>query len=130
MRGAYADFLDEAAALLKRSKLKAAADGFRTSREAWLALAHIAMPDDVLLCREARELIVKRHHLFVDCGGDALGDMRAIDARLSEIRATVAKDFPMSDSQVKTVHEAMSAQVMKIHDIEFDAVKAMQSAMG
>ncbi len=88
------------------------------------------MPDDVPLCRQARELIVKRHRLFADCGSDALADMRALDARLSEIRATVAKDFPMSDAQVTAFYEAMSAQVTKIHDIEFDAVKAMQSAMG
>lgn len=128
-RGAYADFLDEAAALLKRPKLGVAAGHFRASREAWLELASLALPDDAPICREARELIMRRHALFVERGQDALEERRAIRARLGEIAAGMATGFPMSDAQVVAVREAMRAQVMKIHDLEYEAVKAMQVGM-
>jgi hypothetical protein len=128
-RGAYADFLDEAAALLKRPKLSRAAEHFRASREAWLELGRTAMPDDAPLCREARELIIRKHHLFVERGQGAMDEIKAAGARLREVGAAAAKDFPMSDAQATAVCEAMSAQVMKIHDLEYDAVKAMQAAM-
>jgi hypothetical protein len=128
-RGAYADFLDEAAILLKRPKLGVAAEHFRASRAAWLELGRIAMPDDAPLCREARELIIRKHRLFVEQGQAAMDEIKAANARLREIVALVAKDFPLSDAQVAAVREAMSVQVMKIHDLEYEAVKAMQTAM-
>jgi hypothetical protein len=128
-RGAYADFLDEAAALLKRPKLKTAASFFRESRGAWLELTCAAMPDDVPLCREARELIIKRHSLFVQQGNASIGERLAISKRLGEIRAAAAQSFPFSSSQVVAIRKQMSDLVMKIHDLEFEGVKAMQSAM-
>jgi hypothetical protein len=128
-RGAYAEFLDEAAALLGRSSLGLAAGHFRASREAWLELGRIAMPDEAPLCREARELIGRKHRLFVERGQGALDEIQAASARLREIGAMAAEDFPLSVTQVAHVREAMSKQVMKIHDLEYEAVKAMQAAM-
>ena len=132
-RGAYADFLDEAANLLDRPKLRTAAGHFRASREVWLELARVALPDDAPLCREARELTLRRHALFVEQGGDALDEIQAVNARLGEIRAAVgaaAGDaFPLSDGQVTAMQEQMSALVMRIHDIESEAIKVMQAAM-
>lgn len=129
-RGAYADFLDEAAALLKRPRLGRAAEHFRASQQAWHALGCIAIPDDAPLCKEARELIVRKHQLFVEQGQAAMDEIKAANARLREISAIAAKNFPLSDAQVVAVREAMSAQAMKIHDLEYEAVKAMQAAMG
>ncbi len=128
-RGAYADFLDEAADLLKRPKLKTAAEFFCQSRLAWLALGQVAMPDDVLLCRETRELTIKRRSLFVEQGGASLDERKAIGTRLKEIRSIVDKSFPLSETQVIELREQMSKVVMKIHDLEYEAVKAMQAAM-
>jgi hypothetical protein len=126
-RGAYADFLDEAAGLLKRPKLKAAAGLFRQSRKAWLELACAALPDDVPLCREARELTLKSKALFVQQGNASMDERQQINTRLKAIREAVAKSFPLSDAQVIHMRQQMSALVMKIHDLEFDGVKAMQA---
>lgn len=128
-RGAYADFLDEAAMLLKKPKLSRAAEHFRASQQAWHELGCIAMPDDAPLCREARELIVRKHQRFVEGGQVAMDEIKAANARLREINVTAAKDFPLSEAQAVAIREAMSAQVMTIHDLEYEAVKAMQAAM-
>jgi Butirosin biosynthesis protein H, N-terminal/Domain of unknown function (DUF4872) len=128
-RGLYADFLDEAAALLKRPGLKKAAVGFRLSREAWNRLSELALPDDVPLCRETRELLIQRHDIFVEAGSRGLKQIDAIDARLAVIRALVESGFPMSDARIDALKAELAKQVMVIHDIERDAVGAMQSAM-
>lgn len=128
-RGLYADFLDEAAVLLKRPALQKAAAHFRQSRAAWNTLAELALPDDVPLCREARELLTRRHAVFVEAGSRGLTQIDVIDARLTAIRASVEADFPMSDTRVTALTAALAKQIMVIHDIERDAVGAMQSAM-
>jgi hypothetical protein len=128
-RGLYADFLDEAAALLKRPGLKKAAVGFRLSREAWNRLAELALPDDVPLCRETRELLTQRHDIFVAAASRGLKQIDAIGTRLAAIRASVEAAFPMSDARIDALKAELAKQVMVIHDIERDAVGAMQSAM-
>ena len=128
-RGAYADFLDEAAVLLRHPKLAKAAEYFRSSRDAWLALANIAMPDDVPLCREARELKLRKHRLFIESGQAALDEIHAANVRLREIRDLAAKNFPITTTRLSAIHAAMSAQVMTIHDLEYEGIKAIQAAM-
>jgi len=129
-RGVFAQFLDEAAALLKRPKLKVAADGFRASQNAWLELGQIAMPENVPMCHEARELMRKRHSLFVEHGAQSATERDRVNARLAELRARAASDFPLSEGQLTVIRAAMSEQVMRIHNLEFDAIKTLQGALG
>lgn len=128
-RGAYATFLDEAADLLQRPHLKTAAQHFRHSQTVWRQLAQVALPDDVPLCREARELTLRRHTLFIEQGATSLDERLRIQARLREIKVEADKAFPTSESQVAATLTQMSTLVLQIHDIEYEAVKAMQAAM-
>lgn len=129
-RGLYADFLDEAAALLKRPGLKKAAAHFRRSRTAWNTLAELAMPDDVPLCRETRELQIRRRALFIENGMQSLKERDAIDARLAAIRGMVETAFPIGEARIDALKAELASQIMVIHDIEREAVGAMQAAMG
>lgn len=128
-RGLYADFLDEAAVLLDRPPLAQAAAHFRDSQALWKALAEAASPDSAPLLAEARYLIVTRHALFVQRGDGAREERRALAERLSAIHAEAIKAFPMSDAGIADMREAMSRSVMRIHDIEREAVTIMQTAM-
>jgi hypothetical protein len=128
-RGAYADFLDESAELLKKPKLKNAAALFRQSREAWIELGRIALPDDIPLMRETRELTIERHALFVNEGDAQRDEIMRINSILRDIKAKTSKEFPMSNQRVVATREQMSKLVTKIHDLEYGAVKTMQAAM-
>ena len=129
-RGLYADFLDEAALLLKRPGLKKAAAHFRRSQTAWNRLGTVAMPDDVPLCRETRELQIRRRAVFVESGMQSLQERDAIDARLAAIRSTVETAFPISETRITALKADLARQIMIVHDIEREAVGAMQAAMG
>ena len=128
-RTQYADFLDEAAALLRRPALKPAAKLFRQSATAWAALANLAAPDEVPLLGEARQLLAHRRTLFIEQGADSLKERQSINARLDDLRAQAAKSFPLTEAETAELRARLAEQVLKIHDIESKAVAAMQSAM-
>jgi hypothetical protein len=129
-RGLYADFLDEAALLLNKPGLKEAARQFRAAAQAWCDLANAMLPDSVPAFKETRELKLRRHRLFVEQGGDGVDERRAINARLNEIKAEVASAFPLTNHEASAIRETLAEHVLKIHDIEVEAVGAMQAAVG
>ncbi len=128
-RTLYADFLDEAAQILKKPKLKTAGEQFRASSVAWRMLANSFLPDDVPLFKETRELAYRKHELFITQGGAALADIEKIDARLKDIKARVNKKFPLTHEQAAALRANVSEQVLKVRDIELKAIELLQGAM-
>ncbi len=128
-RRRQADFLDEAAIILNRPGLGAAAEGFRAAAGLWGELAAALLPDEVTPLGETRQLMVRRHEAFLDRGNDALAEMQAIDGRLEAIKAAVAADFPLSPAEAVTFRARLAERVMAIHDAEAAAVEALRVAM-
>jgi len=126
-RDLYADFLDEAATILENDTLKDAAAKFHESGSAWCDLSELALPDDVPLLKEAKELTLRRHNAFINKGMDGVDEMKAIDGHLAEIMSSA---FPLSDEELIGYRKRLSEQVLAIHDIEREAVTLLQDAMG
>ncbi|HEX2905999.1 MAG TPA: DUF4872 domain-containing protein [Phototrophicaceae bacterium] len=125
----YADFLDEAALLLNKPDLKAAASQFRAAARAWNALAESLLPEEVLLLKETRNLKRRKHRLFIEEGSAALEELRTINTRLAEIKTLVAAEFPLNPAEVAALRENWREQILKIRDLEREAVTMMQRAM-
>jgi hypothetical protein len=128
-RGQYADFLDEAATLLKRPVLKPAARLFRQSAAAWTDLAALAAPEDVPLLGEARQLLQRRRTLFIEQGAASLDERQTINTRLNDLGAQAAKSFPLTEAETTGYRARLAGQVLKIHDLEAKAVAAIQAAL-
>jgi hypothetical protein len=128
-RATYADFLDEAAGLLERPALSAAAEHFRRSAQAWHALALAALPAEVPLLRQARELLDRRHKLRVEQGPAADDEVVKLHARLAELEAQAAESFPLSNGQVTDLLAGLARHVDEIAVIEKEAVAAMTAAL-
>ena len=128
-RSRYADFLDEAALLLKKPKLKPVGEQFRVSSAAWRELATSLLPDNVPLFKEAREFSRHKHELFINRGAAAVDEIQKLEARLKEIKAAVNKKFPLTNEQVAALRAYVSEQVLKVRDIEQQAVEALQAAL-
>jgi hypothetical protein len=129
-RGVYADFLDEASAILNKPELKAVGNQFRKSAEEWCGLADAVLPDGVPLLKETRDLKLRKRQLFIEQGTDAQDEVQTINKRLTKIQATVADKFPISQEKVVALRENMRDRILNIRDIEREAVEMMQSAMG
>jgi len=128
-RDLYADFLDEASLVLAKPALKSAAEAFRRSVQAWDELGRALLPDQIAPFGQTRELMLRRHRLFLEQGAGSLAERQALTAQLDQIKAAVAADFPLSQGEVAIFCENLAGQLLKIHDIELAAVTAMQEAM-
>lgn len=128
-RGLYAHFLDEAAMILGKPDLKPVADQFRASAVAWNALAQAALPEDVPLLKEVRDLKLRRRAVFVEKGMSSLDERKTINARLKAIKASIADHFPLTPAEVVALRETLRDHVLTVHDLEIEAIAALQSAM-
>ena len=128
-RGMYADFLDEAAIILGQPGLKEAAEQFRQSEQAWAALATMLLPEDVSAFKQARDLLLRKRSSFIEQGSEALAEIVDINSQFRALQREIENDFPMSEAEVVTLRENLSVQVLKIHDLEREAVECLQSMM-
>jgi len=128
-RGTYADFLDEASEILGKTALKEAAALFRACVPAWHDLGKALLSDDIAPFKETRELTFKKSVLFKERGAAATDDILAINARLMQIKAEVAADFPLDSAGVRALCEQIAAQIMIVHDCEREAVTALESGL-
>lgn len=128
-RGLYADFLDEAALILKKPALKEGAEVFRESHALWLAFAEALLPDGVSMLGETRKLIRKKHALFVEQGESALPEIKKINLRLRELLKVAEKDFPLTPAQAAELRSHLQEIVLKISATEQKAVDLLQAAI-
>lgn len=128
-RDLYADFLEEAAILLENPTLNEAANHFRRSGQAWEALNLILLPDEFAPLAETRKLLLKQHRLFLEQGSAALDEIVQINDRLETIKVEMETNFPLDETGVVTLQEAIAKQVLHIREIEAEAVAVLKAAM-
>lgn len=128
-REMYAEFLDEAAGLLYKTKLESAAHFFRQSAGLWRKLAHQMLADDAPMLKQARTLLDRRYKLFVDRGDKALAEIEQANARLRELRENADKEFPWDADEYAKRRAQWSEALMQIMSVEEQAVRAMQAAI-
>jgi hypothetical protein len=125
----YADFLDEASIVLNKPSLKDVAQQFRASASAWDTLTLALLPDEVAPLKATRELMLRKHNLFLEQGNTALGEIQQINAQLDTLKSEVAADFPLREAEVLAFCENLCAHVLKLHQLEKEAVTMVQQAM-
>ncbi|MGD8406053.1 MAG: BtrH N-terminal domain-containing protein [Anaerolineales bacterium] len=128
-RGLYADFLDEAADILKKPGLMDAGQQFRESYALLYEFAGAMLPDDVPLLGESKELIQREHDLFVEQGQLALEEIKIIHARRKELLKNAENDFPLSQAEAADFRAHLRDLVLKISEVEQKAVESLQRAV-
>ncbi len=128
-RGLYADFLLEAALILKKPALKESAGKFRESYRLWLDFANALLPDDVPLLGESKKLIQKKHNLFINLGESGLPEIKQINTQLNKLLKQSETDFPLSNAQVSELRTNLRDILLKISAVEQQAVDLLQNAI-
>jgi hypothetical protein len=128
-RGLYADFLDEAAKILKKPALKDSAGQFRKSYSLWCELADALLPDDIPLLGESKQLIQRVHELFIEQGDSALPEIKKINARLNELLAQAETRFPLEQAEAAEFRARLRDILLKISAVEQKAVDSLQHAI-
>jgi hypothetical protein len=128
-RSLYADFLDEAAVILKKPTLREPAESFRESYSLWLEFAETLLPDDIPLLGESKSLLQREHELFVEKGGAALDEIKGIHTRRNELLKQAETDFPLSQSEAADFRAHLREMLLKIGAVEQKAVDSLQRAV-
>jgi hypothetical protein len=128
-RSFYADFLDEAAVILKKTVLRVPAERFRESYALWLEFAEALLSDDIPLLGESKTLIQREHDLFVEKGEAALDEIKSIHARRNVLLKHAESDFPLSQSEAADFRAHLRDMLLKISAVEQKAVDSLQRAV-
>ena len=128
-RDVFANFLDETSLILDKPTLRQVAQHFRVSAEAWQTLSNVLLPDGIPQFKETRERMLRRHKRFLEAGNDSLDEIWEIDAQLDAIKTEMDTNFPLNPNEVVTFRENLRNHILEIHDIEKEAIMALQDAM-
>jgi hypothetical protein len=129
-RDQYAIFLEEAALLLDKPDLRAAAETFRRSGEAWRRFSLALLPDAIPPFRAVRE---NHGPAARACSGSRAATRGRRSVRwspLRELETAVAADFPLDAGCCgQRFREELADCCWTIHGIEETAVHQMRAAM-
>lgn len=128
-RPMFADFLDEASAILNRPALRDASKNFRAVAPAWEALCLALLPDSIPPFKEARQLLLQKRAAFYDKGGAASAEIKKIHTRLEKIRTSMEKKFPLAGEKEIAFKENLRDHILQVYDLEHKAVTALDQAM-
>jgi len=127
-RHMMADFLEEASLILEKPELSDISPKFRAAGEAWKTLGDTLLPDDVPLFKEAKEVMIEKHELFLNEGNQSTATRREL-TQGEEVLKTQSEDFPLSDEEVNQLKQRIAEQVKVVHDLEHDAIMSLREIM-
>jgi hypothetical protein len=128
LRGLYAAFLDEAAALLKAPALSPAAAAYREAAACWHEVAEVVLPGDAEPFAEARRL-TDRLQAQVERGDAGRDEAAATAARLWALRDRWRPEFPGGDDRVAVLLDELAAAVGAAGQAEEAALAALADAV-
>lgn len=126
-RPMFAEFLQEAGAALKDSRLTALSGQYAALGQQWSELAEAALPDDVPLMRSAKELLTKRRELLHD--GAAVEDVRAVWLELGEMAKRASQQFPISAADSAELRAQLKQRVLALYEGEVAAQSALLTSL-
>lgn len=129
-RPQYADFLEQAAALLDRPALKAAAAPFRAAAARWGELTAALLPESVPLLAETRRLMQREGQLFVEQGGASLAERQQLSARRESLRRQWNDGAALDEAETAALCESLRERVLAVHAAEQTALAALRDALG
>ena len=126
-RRLYADFLDEAAALLSNNALGEWAAEYRRLGDRWTELADAALPDKVKPFKKAKDLLRRQQRLFEQKGekatkqiGDMLDELRAVEVEAQ-------KSVPQGE-EAAALLGGLRERVIDLHAAETAAAQRLAAA--
>lgn len=128
LRDMYADFLREAAPLVQNPKLSGVADRYTALGRQWDELAEAALPDDIAVFKEVKQLLRERNEVVLQ-GGAAWHDTIPLSTHLRNLSTACNLNFPMSDSEIAGLFTDLQERLFAIHEGEREAVAALEAAI-
>ena len=118
-RGMYADFVEQAAGVLKKPALKKVAEQFREAEASWHEVALAALPDSLPILKETRAALERRATLLPKPRTAKIDEeLDSLRTRLLELRGSSAKDLDLSADDKLDLFSNIRARVLETEAIE------------
>jgi hypothetical protein len=124
LRGLYADFLDEAAALTGTDGLRDAAGAYRRVAGRWAEVAQAAAPAGVEPFAEARRLLAELAVALEAGDGGQEAAARAA-GRLWALRGRWQDEFPLGQAEVEALLAGLGERLWAVHQAETAALATL-----
>jgi hypothetical protein len=128
-RGLYADFLTEAATILKKPALADLVGVYRALGEQWTELADAALPARVKVFKQTREAMTKQRTLLEEQGEKAAGKIADLKTKLLKLEQEGRAAFPLSASETAALLESLRDRLMALTEAETRAAEQLQAAV-
>jgi len=126
LRALYADFLDEAAALLDAPALADAADAYRALAQRWHDLAEVALPPALPAFAALREHAAALHESVIARGDAGADDAARAAAQLWELRAALDREPPLDRDAALELFGRLSERLEAIYAAEVEAAAMLR----
>ncbi len=125
LRNVYADFLDEAEALLNNATLGEAAEQYRQVASLWSDFADAVLPDEIAPLKETKELLAQKYALFLARGNEADAELHQLGQRLEELEVELNGRFPISNETMHALFAEMQGHLERIYAAEKEALATL-----
>jgi hypothetical protein len=122
-RPIMADFLSEAAEVLKKPALRDLSKQYAELGRMWSDLADAALPDSLPAFKEAKSLYARYAEQFNSDG--TADEKKACWARLDELAKQAAAKFPLTPAECAEHRTKLAERVRAIHAAEVAALKGL-----
>ena len=129
LRGMYADFLTEAAAVMDDAALNDAAAAYRALGEQWRALAETALDPTVEEFAAARALLDRREAAIQTGGDDQAAAIVGLGKEFEALRPALDAAFPRDAAWIDDRFARMQAQLNDIYAQEMAALDMLRAAL-
>jgi hypothetical protein len=126
-RSMYADFLEQAAAILNNPSLKDIAARFRECEKSWHFLTGALLPDEIPILRETRSLLTRRFSLSrKNRSRGTETELISIRDRLAVLRNTPAAAWSLTSAGALDLFAGLRRRILEIEAAERAAFTELQ----
>ena len=124
-RPMMAEFLAEASGAINDPNLRDVSKRYADLGRQWTELANAALPVDVPMFREARELYARKAELTSSGSIESAGEIRSIYGQLASLHKQAGERFPLTNDESDALRRDLQQRVREIHANEVAAREAL-----
>ncbi len=127
-RTLYADFLEQAAGVLKKPALRNVAERFRESEKSWRSISSAVLPDTIPVLKETRAALTRRAILLRKTRtAKTEQELQSLREHLAHLRETSTSELSLSQAESLDLFADISARVLETEAIERAAFTELSS---
>jgi hypothetical protein len=129
LRLLYADFLNEAAAVLPNPTLGEAAAQYTALGQQWNHFADSVLPDSIAPLAETRELLAQKYAIFLEHGSERQDEVAKLSQQLADMEEELNPSFPINNDEMQALFQSMQENLSTLYEMEVAALETLRGCL-